>query len=394
MDDVLVIGAGPAGNQAALGLAKRGHTVTVVDRRHVIGEKLCSGIVGAECLREFPAAESQIYRPASAAEVNSPSAARLRLERDEPQAYILNRVSYVASFADQARESGASYLLGHMVRSLQVEEDCVRAVVQNGAGPELVEARCAVVASGFGSNLTRLAGLSQVRDYAIGTQAVVKAPKVKEIEVFLDREIAPGFFAWLVPTTEDNALVGLLSRSRDCDLLNRLLHTLVEEGRIERVVSGPERWGVPMGALPRVSRSRVLVVGDAAGQVKPMTGGGIYYGLLAGRVAAETLDQALVADDLSDSFLSLYEKECHKLFGEEMQVGYTARSLFELLGNKHLNYVVKKLSDNRLARGLLESPSLNFDWHSKPITALLRIPFMTSLLRLVGAGARTLASNR
>jgi digeranylgeranylglycerophospholipid reductase len=103
VDDVLVIGAGPAGNQAALGLAKRGHAVTVVDRSYIIGDKLCSGIVGAECIRQFPAAESHIYRPASAAEVNSPSGARVRLERDEPQAYILDRVSYVASFADQAR---------------------------------------------------------------------------------------------------------------------------------------------------------------------------------------------------------------------------------------------------------------------------------------------------
>jgi digeranylgeranylglycerophospholipid reductase len=226
-----------------------------------------------------------------------------------------------------------------------------------------------------------------VEEYAIGTQAVVKAPKVKEIEVFLDREMAPGFFAWLVPTSEDNALVGLLSRDHDCNLLDRFLHTLLEEGKIETVLSGPERWGVPMKTLPRMSRSRVLVVGDAAGQVKPMTGGGIYYGLLAGRVAAETLDQGLVANDLSDSSLSLYEKECHKLFGEEMEVGYTARGLFELLGNKHLNYLITKLSDNRLARGLLESPSLNFDWHSKPIKTLPRIPFMKSLLRLVGARA-------
>ncbi len=394
MDDVLVIGAGPAGNQAALGLARRGHAVTVVDRRHNIGDKLCSGIVGAECLRQFPAAASQIYRPASAAEVNSPSGARLRLERDEPPAYILDRVSYVASFADQAREFGAKYRLGHAVRSLQVDDDCVRAVIQNGAGPELVEARCAVVASGFGSNLTRLAGLSQVEDFAIGTQAVVKAPNLEEIDVFLDHEIAPGFFAWLIPTSKDKALVGLLSRSRDFDLLNGLIATLKDEGKIKAVVSGPERWGVPMRTLPRMSRSRVLVAGDAAGQVKPMTGGGIYYGLLAGGVAAETLHRGLVTDDLSDSFLSVYEKECDRLFGEEMEVGYTARSLFELLGNKQLNYVVKQLSHNRIARGLIESPSLNFDWHSKPIKTLLRIPFMKNLLRLLGEGARTLAPHR
>jgi digeranylgeranylglycerophospholipid reductase len=95
------------------------------------------------------------------------------------------------------------------------------------------------------------------------------------------------------------------------------------------VIKSPARWGIPLRPLPRSHGERVLVVGDAAGQVKPTTGGGIYYSLVASDVAAETLRTALIEDNLSASSLSYYEKSWRSALSKELEVGYSARRIFE-----------------------------------------------------------------
>ncbi|MCI0896452.1 MAG: NAD(P)/FAD-dependent oxidoreductase, partial [Chloroflexi bacterium] len=74
MDDVIVVGAGPAGNNTALGLATRGHAVTVIDWRHDIGDKLCTGLVGRECIRRFPIDPEHVLREPRSAMVMAPGA--------------------------------------------------------------------------------------------------------------------------------------------------------------------------------------------------------------------------------------------------------------------------------------------------------------------------------
>ena len=125
MDDVIIVGAGPAGNNTALGLASRGYAVTVIDARHTIGEKLCTGIVGRECTRRFPIDPSLVYQDASAADVTAPGAKNVRFEASGPQGQIINRVDYVASFARRAQEQGATYLLGERVQEVSPDADGV-----------------------------------------------------------------------------------------------------------------------------------------------------------------------------------------------------------------------------------------------------------------------------
>jgi len=103
LDDVIVAGAGPAGNCAALGLASRGLSVTVIDGRRVIGDKLCTGIVGSECTRRFPIDPALVYYQACAAQVKAPQGGALRFEAPTPQASVVDRVEYVNSFARQAQ---------------------------------------------------------------------------------------------------------------------------------------------------------------------------------------------------------------------------------------------------------------------------------------------------
>ena len=130
-----------------------------------------------------------------------------------------------------------------------------------------------------------------------------------ELEIYFDQRLAPGGFAWLVPTRDNRGLAGLLTHQRPEWHLNKLLSSLKAQGKITSTEVIPGYGAIPLRPLPKTYADRILVVGEAAGQVKPTTGGGIYYGLMCADIAADTLHQAFQAHDFSESRLASYQKE-------------------------------------------------------------------------------------
>ena len=379
MQDVIVVGAGPAGNNAALSLASQGYGVTVIDSRENIGDKLCTGLVGEECFRRYPIDPSLVYRDINAARVIAPSGEVVRFETPRPVARVVNRVAYVTSFADRAREAGAEYLLGRRVVSLEQHKDRVSVATDDG----ITEARALVLAAGFGSQLNRQLGLGEPADYVVGVQALVRTEGIDEVEVYLGRDVAPGFFAWLVPTEPGYALAGLLVRKNAPERFATFISARQAEGKITEIVNKPVCWGIPLRPLRKTYTDRVLVVGDAAGQVKPTTGGGIFYSLLASEVAAGALHQALSEDKLSANRLGAYQKEWKNLLSTELEVGYSARRVFEFLGDSHISSLIHQASNNGFIAELADSPDVSFDWHSSMISKIMGHPTLGGVLRLV-----------
>jgi geranylgeranyl reductase family protein len=379
LDDVIVVGAGPAGNNAALGLASRGYAVTVIDFRQNIGEKLCTGIVGLECARRFPIDPSLIYREPRSAQVFAPYASKIRFEAATSQARIIDRAGYVASFARKARDAGARYVLGQRVLRIAPRSDGVT-ITTDG---DRYQARALVLADGFGSPLARQLGLGSVSDYVTGAQAVVSTSGVDEVEVHLGHDEAPGFFSWMAPTLEGQALIGLMARRGAQPLLSGFIERQRHQGKVTGVICKTAAWGVPLRPLRRTYQDRVLVVGDAAGQVKPTTGGGIYYSLLASGIAAQALDEALAADDLSAARLSQYQHRWKRLLSRELEVGYSARRLFEFLNDKQIASLVEQAGVNGFRTELASSPDICFDWHSRIITKVLGHPVLGGALQVI-----------
>ena len=384
MYDIIVVGAGPAGNVAASRLSSMGFRVAVLDRRHEIGDKLCTGIVGPECVKRFPPDPSHIRHEAVAATVVSPAGERYHIARERAQAFVLDRAAYVRSLADSATAAGAEYRLGHQVTSVDMSNGHVDVGTRSRSGRHRYRARLLVIGSGFGTPLLDMVGLrnGHRHDRMIGAQAEVEAPDLESTEVYLGRTIAPGSFGWLVPLSDSRALVGTVSRERPDGEMEGFLSSLQRSGKVRRVVKPLRRWAVPLRPLGKTYADRVLVVGDAAGFAKPTTGGGIYYALLSGEMAAQAADDAFQAEDLSARRLKDYQRRWKAVFGNELRTGYYARLLYEALGDRQIERLLGLCFEAQ--EDLIGAREFSFDWHGKVILKALRRGDLTKLFTSVG----------
>jgi len=384
--DVIIVGGGPIGSHVACQLAGRGCKVAVLERKRRAGEPVCcTGIVGQECVKSFAIEDDVILKTVNSARLVSPSGNQLRLFREETQACILDRTAFDATMARRARNKGAEYILETLVRDMVVEEEKVTVMASHNGESSSFEARAAVVTTGFGSRLTERMGMGNFADFVIGAQAEVETTGVDEVEVYFGEEVAPGFFGWLVPTSSQTARVGLLSRHKPKLYLRKLMASLLAQGKIVSAEAELVCGGIPLKPLEKTYSQRLLVVGDAAGQAKPTTGGGIYYGLLCAEIAANTLHQALQCDDLSARSLAGYERGWKRIIGQELKMGYWARKLFERLGDRRLEQIFDIVKSHKIDEELLKTKSLSFDWHSKTIMMLLGRAVIAKVLGMAKA---------
>ncbi|MCJ7669231.1 MAG: NAD(P)/FAD-dependent oxidoreductase, partial [Dehalococcoidia bacterium] len=121
---------------------------------------------------------------------------------------------------------------------------------------------------------------------------------------------------------------------------------------------------------------------DAAGQVKPTTGGGIYFGHLGAKIAAKVLDEALNSDNLTAGQLSRYQKQWKAKMGKELSRGYRARWAYAKLSDRQIEGIFNVLDSSGMAEALLNSGNFSFDWHSRLISAILRRSSAYPLLKI------------
>ena len=382
--DVVIIGGGPVGSYVAFKLAGMGHQVIVVEQKKRPGEQVCcTGIIGQQCVSSFAIDNNVILRQANSARLFSPSGRLLSLWRQGTQACIVDRTAFDTSMASRAQDKGAEYVLNSRVKGIEVRNDSVRVeAAQQGESLNL-EARAVVIATGFGSGLVEGLGLGKVGDFVIGAQAEVETMGIDEVEVYFGQEIAPGFFAWVVPTSPKRARVGLLSRRCPGPYLKRLLSSLLIQGKIASAEAELSYGAIPLKPLARTYSERLLIVGSAAGQVKPTTGGGIYYGLLCADIAADNLHLALEKGDLSAKSLAKYERGWRRKLGRELKIGYYARKLYEHLSDKQIDRLFDIIKSNDIDDALLKADDLSFDWHGKVVLRLIRHMVLSRAIKVM-----------
>ena len=252
--------------------------------------------------------------------------------------YVLERRVFDRVLAEEAATAGAQVMVKTTATGLLLEDGVVRGVVARGpAGP--LEIECAVVigADGVESQVGPWAGLDtalSLRDTMACAQYLLAGIEIDSAccYYYVGQGVAPGGYAWVFPKGEGKANVGLgvqadLSDDSALNYLTRFIESqpdLAQGSPVTLVVGG-----VPVGSpLPRLVAGGLMLVGDAARQVDPLTGGGIVNAMLAGRLAAEVAAQAIAAGDTSAEALALYEKRWMAGRGRKMARNYRLKERF------------------------------------------------------------------
>jgi digeranylgeranylglycerophospholipid reductase len=377
-----VVGAGPAGSYIAYELASSGHSVAVFEEKSAPGlNACCTGIISIECFQSLGLGTDAILTKVDSAKFFSPSGRFSRFQTERVQAYVVNRLLLDRAITCKAQSQGAHYFFSSPIIDIIPGKNNIQAEALCSGARERFSARAVVLANGFSPKLPRKLGLGRIKSFLVGAQAEIEVKNVDEFEIYFGQEIAPGAFAWVVPISTNKAYVGLLATSQAKLYLQNLLNNLFSQDKIANRGVEIEQKAVPMGTLARSYGDRVLVIGDAAGQVKPTTGGGIYFGHLGASIAAEVLDGALNSDNLTAGQLLRYQKRWKAKMGKELSRGYWARWAYTKLSDRQIEGIFSILNSDGMAEALLNSDKFSFDWHSGLLLAILQRSSVYPLLK-------------
>ena len=330
-------------------VARAGYRVCVVEEHQEIGYPVqCSGLYSIAGLKalDLKLDDSVISNTIKGGRFYSPLGKELLAYSDMERARVVEKKLFDSFLAKRAAEAGAEFMLKTKAIDLNTEGSVSLRV--QGLEKGILEAELLVAADGVRSTMARRVGLRTPRKIVGAIQIEVPEADVEKdiAEVYFGRRYAPNFYAWILPK-EDTYEVGLGVRKDrgegDKGIgLREYLRRLLREHPVASKKVGRGMLELNLGAFPveaveKTVSHRFLLVGDAAGQVKASTGGGVITGGIAGRIAGQACVKALEEETFSEEFLKgEYEDKWRAEIGMELKVHEILRSLFDALTDEDL----------------------------------------------------------
>jgi len=373
--DAIVIGAGPGGLMAAADLASAGHHVLVLEEHSEVGRPVhCTGVLGYDAFAELDLPQDTILTLSTAAAFRHESGEPVIVDTDRIIAAVVDRATFDARLAERAMAAGADVRTGSRVDTLHVDAHGVTVQVRDVEAP--IRGRVCVLACGANYRFNRELGLGVPRAFVQTEGVEMPFVRLPRIDVRLGRSVAPGGFAWSVPFdrgTAPHVRLGLFCDSEAPRRFRAFAEDVARESGIDPASIPEARLKMlPLGPVRRTVADRVVAVGDAAGMVKPTTGGGIYYSLLSGRLAADVLSTALASDALTSRDLRVYEDRWRAMLGPDIRAGLAFRALATRIGDRGISALVEVARVDGIVPLLKETA--DFNWHRRAAMALLRHP--------------------
>jgi digeranylgeranylglycerophospholipid reductase len=374
MLDVAIIGGGPGGLSAGRRLAADGWSVTVIEEHPQIGTPVhCTGVLAADVVSSLDLPPDTVLNPLETVRFVAPAGHSFDYTTASTEAVVIDRQAFDAALSDRAVAAGATLLRGTRVIGIDHTSNGVAIKMADGAA---LEARAVILACGANYVFQRRLGLGMPSTFLQSAQCELPADRLGEVEIHFGSEIAPKGFAWAVPvvrTTGTFARIGVMAEGDASMFFSRMLERVRERWSVSVPEAlSPRRRMLPLSSVKRTYADRVLAVGDAAGLVKPTTGGGIYYSVVSGEIAAEVLGSRLAVNDLSAASLKEYEQRWRSRFQSEFSAQLALRFVAQHMRDTDIDALFELATTDGILP--IVRQTARFNKHRDFIIALLKHP--------------------
>ncbi len=359
--DIVIVGAGPIGSYTAYLLADKGFDVCLLDEKTEIGKDvICAGVIGKEAFKRFDLPTKSILSRIDSATFLSPTKTKLEYHPEEVFAYIVDREKFDRGLLKSAQHVGVDLHLKQRVTTIEKKSSRYYTVVTS---KRKYKTRIIVLATGINYVLNKKAGLGKPSQFLYGSQIELPISFSKSnVEIHIGTSFAPGSFGWVIPAGANTSRIGILLNRKTKPWLKKMLeHRLnisVAKLRDEELKTKP----IAFGPVKRSVKNNILAVGEAAGQMKTTTGGGIFFGLICSEIAVEKITDTLrYGVSLSD-----YETTWRSVLASEIDIGKVMRKIAAKLNDEDLENLFQFVKKNRFWVNFL-MPRINFDYHSNVI---------------------------
>lgn len=349
--DVLVIGAGPAGSVTARFAAENGASVLMLERDREAGipVRCAEGVSHNGIVPFIELDEKWIAAKINIAKLHSPNG-ETAVMRNNGAGYVLERRIFDTALCDLAAEKGAEFITKADALDLVWEDGKIAGVKFKYMG-EIKTVKCDIVigADGVESRVGRWAGIKtavRLEDIDTCVQYTLSGLEIDDeaCDFYFGQNISPGGYVWIFPKSKTTANVGIgiaghLAKDKSPkEYLDKFVEEHFPNAKINYTVYG----GVPTAAtLKEIVKDNIMLVGDAARQVNPITGGGIVQAMIAARIAGKLVAEAVKAKRFDAKFLKKYPQEWDKILGHSQKTMFDMKEKFMTLTDDKFNSIVE-----------------------------------------------------
>lgn len=375
--DVIVVGAGPAGSSAAKHAALGGANVILIDKKSEIGSpKRCAEGVSIQGLEKLEIEPNPrwVTQEIEGVRLQAPDGTDVWLTSEEvklPEAgYILERKVFDKYMAMDAARAGAEIKIKTLVTGIDKIDNGFIVSTESMGKEETYKCKILIAADGPEGHIARWAGLrpaAKAKEMESGVQyemCNVEFERPGVIEFYFG-SVAPGGYVWIFPKGDDIANVGLailphLAKKTAIEYLDEFIAKCPYTRNAQAVELNI--GGDPVGGMTKkLYDDNIMVCGDAAGQVNPLTGGGIISGMIGGMCAGQVAAQA-IKEDSSKKFLKQYDKLAHDELDHEIKRYKKVQEYLLTLSDEELDSIAhafenesfEKISTTEIVRKLIK----------------------------------------